>query len=114
MREFKYLYNLTYKNKLVNWKNYLIIANSINNPNDPVLTERAKKAVEIFPNSSEIKNLYNQIAVGTNKLNESISYSKIGLEFFNKGDYQNAAMEFEKAALCRDKIKYLRRQLIDL
>ena len=23
-------------------------------------------------------------------------------------------MEFEKAALCRDKIKYLRRQLIDL
>jgi tetratricopeptide (TPR) repeat protein len=88
---------LTYKNKLVNWKNYLIIANSINSPEDPVLIERAKKATEIFPNNGEIKNLYNQIAVGTNKLNESISYSKIGLEFFNKGDYQNAAIEFEKA-----------------
>jgi O-antigen ligase/tetratricopeptide (TPR) repeat protein len=88
---------LTYKNKLVNWKNYLIIANNLSSPKDQVLTERAKKATQIFPNSSEIKNLYNQIAVGTNKLNESISYSKIGLEFFNKGDYQNAAMEFEKA-----------------
>ena len=88
---------LTYKNKLVNWKNYLIIANSIKSPKDPVLTERAKKATEIFPNNGEIKNLYNQIAVGTGKLNESISYSKTGLEFFNKGDYQNAAVEFEKA-----------------
>ena len=88
---------LTYKNKPVNWKNYLIIANSINSPKDPILIERAKKATEIFPNNGEIKNLYNQIAVGTDKLNESISYSKIGLEFFNKGQYQNAAIEFEKA-----------------
>ena len=89
---------LTNKNKLINWKNYLIIANSINSPKDPVLIERAKKATEIFPNNGEIKNLYNQIAVGTENLNESISYSKIGLDYFNKGDYQNAAVEFEKAA----------------
>ena len=88
---------LTNKNKFVNWKNYLIIANSINSSYDPVLIERAKKATQIFPNNSEIKNLYNQIAVGTEKLNESISYSKTGLEYFNKGDYQNAAIEFEKA-----------------
>jgi O-antigen ligase len=89
---------LTHKNKLVNWKNYLIIANSINSSNDPVLIGRAKKATQIFPNNSEIKNLYNQIAVGTERLNESISYSKTGLDYFNKGDYQNAAIEFEKAA----------------
>ena len=76
----------------------MIIANSINSPNDPVLIERAKKATEIFPNNREIKNLYNQIAIGTEKLNESISYSKTGLDYFNKGDYQNAAIEFEKAA----------------
>ena len=75
----------------------LIIANSINSFKDPVLIERAKKAVELFPNSIEIKNLYYQIAVGTQKLNESISYSKTGLEYFNKGDYQNATKEFEKA-----------------
>ena len=89
---------LTNKNKLINWKNYLIIANSINSPNDPVLIDRAKKATEIFLDNREIKNLYNQIAIGTGKLNESISYSKTGLEFFNKGDYQNASIEFEKAA----------------
>ena len=89
---------LTYKNKAVNWKNYLIIANSINNVKDSILIERAKKATEIFPNNGEIKKLYNQIAVGTDKLNESISYSKKGLDYFNKGDYQNAAIEFEKAA----------------
>jgi tetratricopeptide (TPR) repeat protein len=88
---------LTYKNKENNWKNYLIIANSINSLNDPVLIDRAKKATEIFPNNREIKNLYNQIAVGTEKLNESISYSKTALEYFNKGDYQNAAIQFEKA-----------------
>ena len=88
---------LTYKNKLNNWKNYLIIANSINNPNDPELIERAKKAVEIFPNNNEIKNLYIQIVIGTQKLNESISYSKTGLEFFNKGDHINAAKQFELA-----------------
>ena len=75
----------------------MIIANSINSFKDPVLIERAKKAVELFPNSIEIKNLYYQIAVGTQKLNESISYSKTGLEYFNKGDYQNATKEFEKA-----------------
>ena len=89
---------LTYKNKENNWKNYLITANSINNPKDPILIERAKKATEIFPNNREFKNLYNQIAIGNQKLNKSISYSKTGLEFFNKGDYQNAAVEFEKAA----------------
>ena len=88
---------LTAKNKLNNWKNYLIIANSINNRKDPILIERAKKAIELFPNNSEIRNLFNQIAIGTDKLNESISYSKTGLDYFNKGDYINAAQQFEKA-----------------
>jgi O-antigen ligase len=88
---------LTYKNKLVNWKNYLIIANSINNRKDTILIERAKKAVQLFPNNSEIRNLYNQIAIGTDKLNESISYSKTGLDYFSKGDYVSAAQQFEKA-----------------
>jgi tetratricopeptide (TPR) repeat protein len=88
---------LTNKNKENNWKNYLIIANSISSPKDPILIERAKKAKEIFPNNGEIKKLYNQIAVGTEKLNESISYSKIGLDYFNKQDYKSAAQQFEKA-----------------
>ena len=50
-----------------------------------------KKALELFPNNNEIKNLYNQIVIGTKKLNESISYSKTGLDYFKKGDHINAA-----------------------
>ena len=88
---------LTYKNKINNWRNYLIVANSINNPREPVIIKRAKKAVEIFPNNNEIKNLYNQIAIGSQKLDESIFYSKTGLEYYNKGDYINAAKQFESA-----------------
>ena len=88
---------LTKKNKLVNWKNYLIIANSLNKEKNTVLIERARKAIEIFPNNDEFKNLYNQITIGIDKLNESINFSKTGLDYFNKGDYSNAAFEFEKA-----------------
>ena len=88
---------LTYNNKLANWKNYLIIANSLKNENDPVLIERAKRAVELFPNNTEFKNIYTQITVGTKRFNESISYSKTGLEYFNKGDHINAAKQFELA-----------------
>ena len=88
---------LTHKNKFNNWKNYLIIANSIYSPKDPLLIERAKKATEIFPNNNEIKNLFTQIAIGTQKINQSISYSKTGLAYFNKGDYTNSAKQFELA-----------------
>ena len=88
---------LTNKNKLVNWKNYLIIANSLKNENDSLLIERAKKAVDLFPNNEEFKNIYTQIAVGNKRFSESISYSKTGLEFFNKGDHINAAKQFELA-----------------
>ena len=88
---------LTEKNKLINWKNYLIIANNLIKEKDPLLIERAKKAVELFPNNAEISNIYNQIVIGTDKLNESISYSKRGLDYFNKGDHINAATQFELA-----------------
>ena len=88
---------LTEKNKLINWKNYLIIANNLIKEKDPLLIERAKKAVELFPNNAEISNIYNQIVIGTDKLNESISHSKRGLDYFNKGDHINAAKQFELA-----------------
>ena len=88
---------LTYRNKQINWKNYLIVANSINNHKDPILVDRAKKAIELFPNNDEIKNLYNQITVGDQKLKESISYSKKGLDYYNRGDHLNAAKYFELA-----------------
>ena len=88
---------LTAKNKLNNWKNYLIIASGLYPPKDKNLVEKAKQAVELFPNNQEFKALYNQIAVGQVGVNTASAYSAKGLEYFNAQDYTSAALEFEKA-----------------
>jgi len=88
---------LTYKNKVNNWKNYLIVASGLYPPNDKVLIERAKQASELFPSNEEFKALYRQIAVGQGGINTAASYSAKGLEYFNSQDYNLAAIEFEKA-----------------
>ena len=88
---------LTYKNKPTNWKNYLIIASGLYPPRDKDLVEKAKKAIELFPNNQELKALYNQIAIGQAGVNLASTYSAKGLEYFNSQDYSNAAVEFEKA-----------------
>ena len=88
---------LTSKNKLNNWKNYLIIANSLYPPKDEALIEKAKRATQLFPGNIEIQALYRQIAVGQSGVNMAVSFSAKGLEFFNTQDYTNAALEFEKA-----------------
>ena len=88
---------LTDKNKLNNWKNYLIIASGLYPPKDKNLVERAKRATELFPSNEEIKALYRQIAVGQVGVNAAASFSAKGLDYFNVQDYTNAAIEFEKA-----------------
>jgi len=88
---------LTAKNKVNNWKNYLIIASSLNPPKDKNLVERAKSAYQLFPNNEEIKSLYRLITVGQAGVNAAASFSAKGLDFFNSQDYTNAAKEFEKA-----------------
>ena len=88
---------LTAKNKLNNWKNYLIVASSLYPPKDKALAEKAKRATELFPNNQEFKALFNQIAVGQAGVNTASSYSAKGLEYFNAQNYTNAALEFEKA-----------------
>jgi len=87
----------TSKNKLNNWKNYLIIANSLYPPKDEALIEKAKRATQLFPGNLEIEALYRQIAVGQSGVTMAASFSAKGLEFFNTQDYTNAALEFEKA-----------------
>jgi len=89
---------LTYKNKEYNWKNYLIVANSLYPPGEHSLMQRAKKAMELFPSNPEFKELYHQIVLGREALQLASGYSTKGLEFFNKQDYKNAADLFEKAA----------------
>jgi O-antigen ligase len=88
---------LTNKNKENNWKNYLIIASGLYPPNNTALVEKAKQAVELFPNNQEFKALYNRIAVGQAGIASASSYSSKGLEYFNSKNYTNAAVEFEKA-----------------
>tara|TARA_X000001036_G_scaffold363008_1_gene346747 strand:- start:72 stop:2063 length:1992 start_codon:yes stop_codon:yes gene_type:complete len=88
---------LTVKNKINNWKNYLIVASGLYPPGDPKLKERAKKATEIFSGNQEFQALYRQVAVGQSGLNLASSYASKGLDFFNKEDYLNAAEAFEKA-----------------
>tara|TARA_B100001059_G_scaffold95104_1_gene94316 strand:+ start:4597 stop:6921 length:2325 start_codon:yes stop_codon:yes gene_type:complete len=88
---------LTFKNKINNWKNYLIVASGLYQAGDPLISKRAKKAKEIFPNNQDIQALYRQIAIGEAGISTSSGYATKGLEFFNKQDYKNAAEQFEKA-----------------
>lgn len=88
---------LTVKNKVVNWKNYLITAYGLYPPQNKALMEKAKRATELFPNNPEFIELYRQIAVGQEGVNTASAYSAKGLEYFNAQDYINAAIQFEKA-----------------
>jgi tetratricopeptide (TPR) repeat protein len=88
---------LTAKNKINNWKNYLISASSLYPVKDQTLIDRAKKAVEIFPNNNDIVNLYREIAIGKLGVSTAASFSAKGLDFFNAQDYSKAAEQFEKA-----------------
>ena len=90
-------YLLTYNNKLINWKNYLVIASKVYPPGNKEIMKRAEKAIKLFPNETLFKNLYNQISIGEEKLKLSIEYSKKGLEYYNLKNYKRASKEFEKA-----------------
>ena len=91
---------LTKNNNFINWKNYLIIASNFKRKTKDIdLIEKAKLALDIFPENGEIKILYNKIIIGDYALNQAIYFSNKGLEFFNNKDYAKAAIEFEKAAV---------------
>ena len=87
----------TAKNDFNNWKNYLIVANAILPPSDSLLISRAKHAITIFPGNAEIQGLARLIELGQQKINQASSFSNAGLQFFNAGDYKNAAIQFSKA-----------------
>ena len=88
---------LTYQNKLTNWKNYLVIASNLESKNNPKVIKRANKALELFPNNGDIKRLHSRIIIGVDALRISSDFSNKGLEYFNKQDYKNAAIQFENA-----------------
>ena len=88
---------LVAKNDLNNWKNYLVIASQLTPQKNKKLIERAKRASALFPLDNNIQGLYRTIAVGTDGVNNATNFSNTALNFFNQGDYTNAAINFEKA-----------------
>ena len=90
---------LTMNNKALNWKNYLIIASSFYPPGDKKLVNKAEEARKIFNNDNEFELIYRQVLLGQDKIQNASVVSNKGLEYFNKADYNKAALEFEKAIL---------------
>ena len=88
---------LTAKNDINNWKNYLIVANTVLPTGDSLLITRAQQAIERFPNNAEIISLARMVELGQDRINLAGAYSNAGLELFNSGDYQNAATQFALA-----------------
>jgi tetratricopeptide (TPR) repeat protein len=85
------------KNDINNWRNYLIIASTLYPTRDKALTAKAKQALNLFPQESNIQELYRTIAIGPLAVNEANNFSNSALAFFNQSDYKNAAINFEKA-----------------
>jgi O-antigen ligase/tetratricopeptide (TPR) repeat protein len=96
---------MTFKNDVNNWKNYLIVGNLLMPPRDSLLSARAQKAVETFPGDVEILKLANVIKVGQQNINDATAFSNLGLQYFNDGDYKNAAQQFN-LALNRNPYEY--------
>ena len=88
---------LVFKKDINNWRNYLIVASTLYPPKDKILTAKAKLAANLFPQDSNIQELYRSIAVGSIAANKAANFSNKALEFFNQTDYKNAAINFEKA-----------------
>ena len=80
------------------WKNFLIVLSQLLPSADPDLVNFSTKAVELFPFDKEIFSLKKLAVIGQQKINEANSISQVGLDYFNKKLYVEAAIEFEKAS----------------
>ena len=89
---------LTEKNDIINWRNYLVVANNLYPQGSKAkIKKQAYKASKLFPYDQQIQSLYKSISVGQKNSNAASNFSSQGLIYFNNGDYVNAAKEFEKA-----------------
>jgi len=88
---------LTEKNNIINWKNYLKLALSFNDKDMDLILSRAKQAKNLFSSDKEIDEIFQRLSLTDEEINSAIKFSKIGLDFYNKQDFFNAAESFEKA-----------------
>lgn len=96
---------LSKKSGPVIWKNFLIVLSQLLPTQDVDLIKNTSKAVELFPDDKELFSLKKLAIVGQQKINEAGAISQLGLDFFNRKLYVEAALEFEKA-LKIDSLEY--------
>ena len=96
---------LSKKSGPVIWKNFLIVLSQLLPTQDVDLIKNTSKAVKLFPDDKELFSLKKLAVVGQQKINEAGAVSQLGLDFFNRKLYVEAALEFEKA-LKIDSLEY--------
>ena len=79
------------------WKNFLIVLSQMLPTQNPDFIKYASKAVELFPDDKEMFSIKKLAVVGTEKINQAAAISQLGLNYFNRKLYLEAAFEFEKA-----------------
>ena len=79
------------------WKNFLIVLSQIVPSQDSDFIKYASKAVDLFPDDKQLFSLKKLAVVGQQKINDAAAISQLGLDFFNRKLYVEAALEFEKA-----------------
>ena len=89
--------NLSGNSNPVIWKNFLIAYGANAKPGAHGMVKRINKAVELYPNDTEIKNMQRLYVIGQEKINESNSVAAEALAFYNQGRYIEAAEKFEVA-----------------
>jgi tetratricopeptide (TPR) repeat protein len=80
------------------WKNFILAYGASAPIGDPEMAERINKAVKLFPNDQEIKNLQRVYLVGQEKVSESNVIAAEALEYYNNRRYIEAADKFAEAA----------------
>ena len=86
--------NLSGNSNPVIWKNFIIAYGANAKPGDHGMVKRINKAVELYPNDTEIKNMQRLYVIGQEKINESNSIAAEALAFYNQGRYIEAAEKF--------------------
>ena len=88
---------LTKRNNKELWKQYLLECLKLQKSVDDTLAKQAKKATELFPDDVAFKQIHKIMALGNQRIQDGNGFSKEALKFFNRKDYKNAVLNFEKA-----------------
>jgi O-antigen ligase len=89
---------LSKKSGPVIWKNFLIVLSQMVQSGEKDLAKYASQAYKYYPGDKELFSLKKLAVIGQLNINRAGVISEKGLNFFNKGLYVEAAIEFENAS----------------